>query len=405
MRFLFILLLFTSLFSERPHSIVEEDGKVISYSEASEYYDKISEGYYKEPGSSIRHGHWIDYFVIGNKKLREGKFNNGVKEGIWTSYYFSQNKFAERHYENDKSYVINMWSDDGELLVKDGNGRMFFYYLQRNYVPYSIKMIGNYKNGMKSGKWFFYNKDESLQKEAYYEKNMKHGKWVTYSKEETFYNKDGTSYNKDGNFKSEEYYKNDGKIKDEFYVDEILERESFYEKQCSNHCKCSPKKAEHRLITKIYKDKKLMETYMYCVNLLDGYHCPGSYTLQPSLINPDSTWWCKSCGVLNYYSDVVNEDRFPPYDTAARPKIPLSDLIVYPESTREQGIEGKVFIKAFINEDGNVAAVKIIKSSGSLELDEAGIDAIIKSKWIPATEMNEKVGVWITIPVDFSLTN
>ena len=64
-----------------------------------------------------------------------------------------------------------------------------------------------------------------------------------------------------------------------------------------------------------------------------------------------------------------------------------------------------VFVRAFINEDGNVSAVKIVKSSDFIELDEAAIDAIIKSKWVPATNINEKVGVWIIIPIDFSLTN
>ena len=46
--------------------------------------------------------------------------------------------------------------------------------------------------------------------------------------------------------------------------------------------------------------------------------------------------------------------------------------------------------KLFINEDGNVSAIKIVKSSGFIELDEAAIDAIIKSKWVPATKINEK---------------
>ena len=43
------------------------------------------------------------------------------------------------------------------------------------------------------------------------------------------------------------------------------------------------------------------------------------------------------------------EDKFIPYDQPPRPKIPLSDLIVYPELAREAGIEGKIFVRAFIN--------------------------------------------------------
>ena len=38
-------------------------------------------------------------------------------------------------------------------------------------------------------------------------------------------------------------------------------------------------------------------------------------------------------------------------------------------------------------------------------LDEAAIKAVKKSRWYPARQRDKKVGVWITIPIDFSLTN
>jgi len=92
------------------------------------------------------------------------------------------------------------------------------------------------------------------------------------------------------------------------------------------------------------------------------------------------------------------------YDKAPRLKIPLSDLIVYPELALEAEIEGKIFVKAFINTKGIVTATEIVKGLPNTSLNEAALNAIKKSRWHPARKRNKKVGVWITIPVDFSLT-
>ena len=99
------------------------------------------------------------------------------------------------------------------------------------------------------------------------------------------------------------------------------------------------------------------------------------------------------------------DDKFIPYDQAPRPKIPLGDLIVYPELAREAGIEGKIFVRAFINTKGIVTATKIVKGLPNTGLDEAALNAIKKSRWYPARQRDKKVGIWLTIPVDFSLTN
>ncbi len=99
------------------------------------------------------------------------------------------------------------------------------------------------------------------------------------------------------------------------------------------------------------------------------------------------------------------EDEFIPYDQAPVPKIPLSSLVVYPDLAREAGIEGKVYIKAFINKKGLVTSLKILKGIPNTGLDEAAIKAVRKSRWYPARQRDKKVGVWITIPIDFSLTN
>ena len=98
-------------------------------------------------------------------------------------------------------------------------------------------------------------------------------------------------------------------------------------------------------------------------------------------------------------------EEFIPYDQAPVPRIPLGDLVIYPELAKEAGIEGKVYIKAFINIKGSVVSAKVLKGVPNTGLDEAAIKAVKKSRWYPARQRDKKVGVWITIPIDFSLTN
>ena len=98
-------------------------------------------------------------------------------------------------------------------------------------------------------------------------------------------------------------------------------------------------------------------------------------------------------------------DEFIPYDQAPVPKIPLSSLVSYPDLAREAGIEGKVYVKAFITVKGIVKSARILTGVPNTGLDEAALKAVKKSRWYPARQRDKKVGVWITIPIDFSLKN
>jgi len=69
----------------------------------------------------------------------------------------------------------------------------------------------------------------------------------------------------------------------------------------------------------------------------------------------------------------------------------------------EAGIEGTVIIQAFINDKGVVTDWVIMKGIPNTGLDEAAIEAIKKTRWKPALQRDRKVGVWISIPINFSL--
>lgn len=80
----------------------------------------------------------------------------------------------------------------------------------------------------------------------------------------------------------------------------------------------------------------------------------------------------------------------------------IQSKIKYPEEAKRNGIEGKVFILAFIDEKGNVANAKVIKGAGS-GLDEAALDAVKQTKFTPGKQEGKPVKVQVSIPIVFKL--
>jgi TonB family protein len=64
--------------------------------------------------------------------------------------------------------------------------------------------------------------------------------------------------------------------------------------------------------------------------------------------------------------------------------------VVYPESAREEGIQGKVLVKLIVDEKGNVSSTEVVQSVNE-ELDKAAVDAIKKTKFNPAMKDNKPV--------------
>jgi len=80
----------------------------------------------------------------------------------------------------------------------------------------------------------------------------------------------------------------------------------------------------------------------------------------------------------------------------------IQEKVVYPEIAKRAGIEGKIFVKAFIDEKGDVVAAEIIKGIGS-GLNEAAVNAIRQTKFSPAIHRGKPVKVQVVIPILFKL--
>lgn len=80
----------------------------------------------------------------------------------------------------------------------------------------------------------------------------------------------------------------------------------------------------------------------------------------------------------------------------------LFENIKYPEGAVEQGIEGKVIVAVFFDEQGNVIKSEIARSVND-SLDQAAIVAIRSTRWKPGQIGGNNTAGWLLVPVTFSL--
>jgi TonB family protein len=90
------------------------------------------------------------------------------------------------------------------------------------------------------------------------------------------------------------------------------------------------------------------------------------------------------------------------------PPIPIGGIetiqknVKYPEIAKRAGIEGRVFIKAFINENGDVVKAEVLKGIGS-GCDEAALKAVMVTKFKPGMQRGKPVKTQVAIPIIFKL--
>jgi protein TonB len=80
----------------------------------------------------------------------------------------------------------------------------------------------------------------------------------------------------------------------------------------------------------------------------------------------------------------------------------IQEKIVYPEIALRARVEGKVFVKAFVDETGKVTSAEIVKGIGA-GCDEAAIDAVLQTKFSPGKQRGRPIKVQVTIPIVFKL--
>jgi protein TonB len=81
----------------------------------------------------------------------------------------------------------------------------------------------------------------------------------------------------------------------------------------------------------------------------------------------------------------------------------VEELKRYPASARVDRAEGKVVVKAVVNEDGSIGAVEVFQSSGHSGLDKAAIETLLQAAPFHLPRSLGKPGMTIKIPMSYRL--
>ncbi len=92
----------------------------------------------------------------------------------------------------------------------------------------------------------------------------------------------------------------------------------------------------------------------------------------------------------------------------------IQEKIVYPEIAKRAGIEGRVYVKAYIDENGDVTKVELIKGladgafwsgdgNAGVGLEEEAMRAVKETKFIPGNQRGHKVKTQVSVPILFKL--
>jgi periplasmic protein TonB len=89
------------------------------------------------------------------------------------------------------------------------------------------------------------------------------------------------------------------------------------------------------------------------------------------------------------------------YMADPQPKTPIVSQIKYPAIAIQKGLEGKVIVAAYIDTLGHVSEIKV-ESSTEPAFNDAALDAVRATEFIPAIFNGYKVAKWLTIPINFA---
>lgn len=216
-----------------------KDDRIIKIIEYKNGY-KFSEKEINRYNDSLKNGEWIIFYP--NRRIHIDAF---YKNGVLSGYY--------RSYDRQGNLLKNLFYENGEIQIKASNITVSLY-KKEYYENGNIKSEGYYtfekpiglhktfssdgkltegilydddgnilgkggvdKNGKKTGKWVFYDKEGNIKSEGYYKKNRRVKNWVFYYKEGI---KEQTGSYKSGKLHAEwiQYHTNGRKFKVEHYA-------------------------------------------------------------------------------------------------------------------------------------------------------------------------------------------
>jgi len=112
-------------------------------------------------------------------------------------------------------------------------------------------------------------------------------------------------------------------------------------------------------------------------------------------------------GEVAVQQDIKIDDDAPPADFVAVEKEPVVVKKVepkYPELAMRAGLEGKVWVKIWVDKEGKAKQVVILKSDAEI-FNEPAVEAAKQFVFTPAYMNNGPVSVWVSVPFKFRLAD
>jgi protein TonB len=75
----------------------------------------------------------------------------------------------------------------------------------------------------------------------------------------------------------------------------------------------------------------------------------------------------------------------------------------YPPMSKRLGEQGKVVLRVLIGTDGNAQRAEIKQSSGFDRLDQAGLQTVLKWRYVPGKRNGAPEAMWFDVPINFVL--
>ena len=110
---------------------------------------------------------------------------------------------------------------------------------------------------------------------------------------------------------------------------------------------------------------------------------------------------------LDEEADLSAAPRFTPMTVSPeilnRSEVQAALIREYPTILRDSGIGGQVVVWFYISEEGTVLDRRASESSGHDPLDEAALKVADVFRFTPAMNRDERVQVWIQLPITFQV--
>lgn len=121
----------------------------------------------------------------------------------------------------------------------------------------------------------------------------------------------------------------------------------------------------------------------------------------------DQRWMNELFGVnavkLPIEPPIPNPDDTTKFIKFDAPPTPIGSMIPdYSAAAKQSGIQGTVFVQAYISKSGEVKSAKVVRSL-HVDLDSAAVRTVRATRFKSAMQNGNPVGVWVTIPFRFKL--